>query len=119
MKIMRTVERCCPKLLGSPLPQRDAEPLARAFKVLADPARLRLLSFLASRDGLEACVCELTAPLDLSQPTVSHHLKVLHDVGLVERERRGAWVFYRLLPDRVRVLRDALALPGETAAANV
>jgi ArsR family transcriptional regulator len=111
MDVLRTVERCCPQLLATPLRKRDAESLARAFKVLGDPARVRLLSLLGARKDLEACVCDLTAPLGLTQPTVSHHLKVLHDVGLLGRERRGAWVFYRLLPERLNVLREALALP--------
>jgi ArsR family transcriptional regulator, arsenate/arsenite/antimonite-responsive transcriptional repressor len=82
-------------VLSAPLKARDADRLARALKVLADPARLRLLSLIASRPNKEACVCHLTEPLGLSQPTVSHHLKVLHEAGLLERDKRGVWVYYR------------------------
>lgn len=93
----------------------DAEALAGVFKAIADPARLRLLSFIAAQPGAEACVCHLIAPVGLSQPTVSHHLKVLTAAGLLERERRGTWMFYRLVPARVEALRQALALPAEKA----
>ena len=91
----------------------DADELARAFKAIADPARLKLLSFIAAQPGAEACVCHLIAPVGLSQPTVSHHLKVLTAAGVLERERRGTWMFYRLVPARVEALREALALPTE------
>lgn len=76
--------------------------------MIADPARLRLLSILAGQPSGEACVCELTGPIGLSQPTVSHHLRVLHEAGLLERNRRGLWVYYRLVPERLQILRDAL-----------
>jgi ArsR family transcriptional regulator len=107
-----TVAECCPPLLGSPLDADDAAALADAFKVLSDPARLRLLSLIAGRPGGEACVCELVEPLGLSQPTVSHHLKALHRSGLVEREKRGTWAFYRVVPARLGALRDALEEPA-------
>ncbi|HEX2040292.1 MAG TPA: metalloregulator ArsR/SmtB family transcription factor [Acidimicrobiales bacterium] len=100
---------CCEPVLASVLDEDDAEELAAAFKVLADPVRLRLLSLVAAQPGGEVCVCELVEPLARSQPTVSHHLKVLHEAGLVEREKRGTWVWYRVVPDRLAVLRDALA----------
>ena len=96
----------------------DAETLATAFKAIADPARLRLLSFIARQPAAEACVCHLIQPLGLAQPTVSHHLKVLAGAGLVTRERRGTWMFYRLAPERVEALRDALALPAEKPRAR-
>jgi ArsR family transcriptional regulator len=99
---------CCPPVLHAELTQADAVQLAAAFKAIADPARLRLLSFLGAQPSGEACVCHLTAPLDLTQPTVSHHLKVLFDAGLLERERRGTWVYYRLAPARLAALRAAL-----------
>ena len=86
----------CPDLLGRPVTDDDAARLARIFRALADPARVRLLSLLASHPGEEACVNDLLAEVELAQPTVSHHLKVLHEVGLVARERRGSWVYYRL-----------------------
>ncbi len=106
------IVECCPPLLESPLAQPEAEQLAAAFKVVAEPARLRLLSLLASKPEGEACVCELVEPLDLSQPTVSHHLKVLYGAGLLSRQRRGLWVYYRLVPERLQVLRDALGAPA-------
>ncbi len=108
MKVIAPLVECCAPLLDSPLGQAEAEQLAAAFKVIADPARLRLLSLIASRSNGEACVCELIEPLELSQPTVSHHLKVLYEAGLLERERRGLWVYYRAVPERLQVLRDAL-----------
>jgi len=103
--------RCC-SLLQAPLGRSDAAALAAAFKAVADPARLRLLSFIARQPDAEACVCHLVEPLGLAQPTVSHHLKVLAEAGLVTRERRGTWMFYRLVPERVEALREALALPS-------
>jgi ArsR family transcriptional regulator len=103
------VEICCRPVLCSVLGEDDAEGLAAAFKVLSDPVRLRLLSLIAARPGSEVCACELVEPLGRSQPTVSHHLKVLHEAGLVDREKRGSWVWYRVVPERLAVLRDALA----------
>ena len=98
----------CPPLLQGPLDQHEADRLARALKTIADPARLRLLSLIQAQPGGEACVCHLTEPLGLSQPTVSHHLKVLLDAGLVERERRGSWAYYRVVPETLTALRDML-----------
>jgi ArsR family transcriptional regulator, arsenate/arsenite/antimonite-responsive transcriptional repressor len=115
MSIKGRAGRCCAAILRSRLRETDAEELATAFKAIADPARLRLLSFIAAQPSAEACVCHLIAPVGLSQPTVSHHLKVLTDAGLLERERRGTWMFYRLVPARVEALREALALPAEKA----
>ena len=100
---------CCPPLSRAPLSPRDARSLAAAFCVVADPARLRLLSLIQAGPGGEACVCRLTGPLRLSQPTVSHHLSVLHRAGLVTRERRGVWAWYRVVPQALAPLRDALA----------
>lgn len=103
---------CCPVLLQSgPLTQTEAEQLAAAFRAIADPTRLRLISLLASSPGGEACVCDLVAPLGLSQPTVSHHLKLLFEAGLLTRDKRGLWVYYRLVPERLQALRDALGAP--------
>jgi ArsR family transcriptional regulator len=98
----------CGPLLQEPIAADDAERLARALRTVADPARLRLLSLIQAQPGGEACVCHLTEPLGLSQPTVSHHLKVLLGAGLVERERRGSWAYYRVVPEQLTVLRDAL-----------
>ena len=102
---------CCPQILAGPLGEDQAERLAGALKVLAEPARLRLLSLIGAQPDGEACVCDLTAPLGLSQPTVSHHLKVLTEAGLVGREQRGRWVYYWLLPEPIELLRSALAEP--------
>lgn len=116
MSIKGKAARCCAPLLRTRLGRDDAEALATAFKAIADPGRLRLLSFIAGQPGAEACVCHLVQPLGLAQPTVSHHLKVLTEAGLLARERRGTWMFYRLVPERVEALRQALALPSEKAA---
>ena len=102
-------ESCCPVVLSSPLSDERATELAGAFAVLADPVRLRLLSLLASAPTGEACVCELVEPLGRSQPTVSHHLKILAEAGLIAGEKRGRWVWYRVVPERVDLLRSVLA----------
>jgi ArsR family transcriptional regulator len=100
---------CCPVVLSAPLSDEKATELAGAFAVLADPVRLRLLSLLASAPAGEACVCELVEPLGRSQPTVSHHLKILADAGLIAGDKRGRWVWYRVVPERVDLLRSVLA----------
>ena len=117
-KSLAVLKTGCPPVLQRRLAKADAEQLAEAFKAIADPARLRLLSFIAAQPSGEACVCHLVQPLGLAQPTVSHHLKVLTEAGLLARERRGTWMFYRLVPERVEALRQALALPAEKAAAK-
>ncbi len=89
---------CCAPLSREPLSQEAAETIAPMLKALADPVRLRLMSLVASHDGGEACVCDLNDAFELSQPTISHHLKVLHDAGLLERDKRGVWVYYRSSP---------------------
>jgi ArsR family transcriptional regulator, arsenate/arsenite/antimonite-responsive transcriptional repressor len=86
---------CCSPLAHEPMTRDQAEQVAPLLKALADPVRLRLMSLVASHEGGEACVCDLTDAFDLSQPTISHHLKVLHECGLLEREKRGVWVYYR------------------------
>jgi ArsR family transcriptional regulator, arsenate/arsenite/antimonite-responsive transcriptional repressor len=103
---------CCEPLACAPLSAEGAMKLAGVFKALADPARLRLLSLVLAHEGGEACVCDLIEPLGLSQPTVSHHLKVLHDAGLLERDKRGVWVYYRARPAALQALVDLLAVPG-------
>ena len=108
VKPIATIAAACPPLLQGPLDQQEADRLARALKTIADPARLRLLSLIQAQPGGEACVCHLTEPLGLRQPTVSHHLKVLLDAGLVERERRGSWAYYRVVPEALATLRDLL-----------
>jgi len=118
-KITAALSSCCKPVLQGCLGKSDAETLADAFKAIADPARLRLLNFIASQPSAETCVCYLTAPLGLSQPTVSHHLKVLYDAGLLEREKRGTWVYYRIVAERMTELRDALAPPPAAATQAV
>jgi ArsR family transcriptional regulator len=98
----------CPPLLAGPLAADEADELARALKVIADPARLRLLSLIQSQPSGEACVCHLTEPLGLTQPTVSHHLKVLLNAGLVEREQRGSWAYFRVVSDQLCSLSELL-----------
>ena len=96
---------CCAPPLREAIAAEGAEKLARTLKAIADPARLRLISMVAAHDDAEACVCDLTEPLGLSQPTVSHHLKVLVDAGILSRDKRGTWAYYRLVPGAL----DALA----------
>jgi len=103
------VDACCAPLLAAPLPIQDAGDLARAFKALADPVRLRLLSLIASGPDGEACSCDLEEPVGKSQPTVSHHLSVLADAGLITKRKAGRWVMCRVVPDRLDALRAALA----------
>jgi ArsR family transcriptional regulator len=105
---------CCTPIAGAALTVEEAAELAAVFKAVADPARLRLLSLIQAADSGDACVCDLIEPLGLSQPTVSHHLKVLHDAGLVTREHRGRWAFYRAVPTRLAAL--ATALTGKRQA---
>ena len=99
---------CCPPLSAQPLPGPMARRLASSFKALSEPARLRLLSLIQAQPGGEACVCNLIDPLGLSQPTVTHHLQVLHRAGLLEREKRGVWVYYRVVRAALEALRKTL-----------
>ena len=96
---------CCPSVLAAPLDQHDAEDLARVFAALADPVRLRCLSLIA--DAGEICACDLLDPLDRSQPTISHHTKVLAEVGLITGEKRGRWVHWSIVPARLDAIRQA------------
>ena len=100
-------ESCCPSVLDAPLDQDEAGDLARAFAALADPVRLRLLSLIAQAG--EICACELLEPLGKAQPTVSHHTKALADAGLIRGEKRGRWVWWSIVPERIARLGDALA----------
>jgi ArsR family transcriptional regulator len=104
-----TIAPSCPPLLQAPLEVADAEQLASALKAIADPARLRLLSLIQAQPHHEACVCHLTEPLGLSQPTVSHHLKVLLQAGLVERDQRGSWAYFRVREEPLAAMRALLA----------
>jgi ArsR family transcriptional regulator, arsenate/arsenite/antimonite-responsive transcriptional repressor len=107
-------EVCCNGVLEAPLRESDAAELAHVFAALADPVRLRLLSLIAAAG--EVCSCDLLGPLDRSQPTVSHHTKVLADAGLIAGEKRGRWVWWSVVPARVTELRDALASTDAAAA---
>lgn len=102
---------CCAPLLAAPLDDQDAVELAAAFKALADPVRLRLLSLIAAAPGGCACSCDLEEPVGKSQPTVSHHLSLLADAGLITKQKQGRWVVCAVVPGRLGALRDALA-PG-------
>ncbi|MGW7243400.1 ArsR/SmtB family transcription factor [Streptomyces sp. NPDC054804] len=109
---------CCPGLTAAPLDEEQAAELAKVFKALGDPVRLRLLSMIASRgEGGEVCVCELTPAFDLSQPTISHHLKLLRQAGLIDCERRGTWVYYWVLPPALDRLAVFLTTPTAAKAA--
>ncbi|MFF6874852.1 MULTISPECIES: metalloregulator ArsR/SmtB family transcription factor [unclassified Streptomyces] len=106
---------CCPALLTTPLDEGQAVEPAKVFKALGDPVRLRLLSVIASRAGGEVCVCDLTPAFDLSQPTISHHLKLLRRAGLIDCERRGTWVYYWLVPEMTDRLAAILTRPAGEA----
>ncbi|SUE27835.1 ArsR family transcriptional regulator [Nocardia farcinica] len=102
-------------LVREPLSEPHAVELASVFKALSDPVRLRLLSTIASREGQEACVCDLSAGIELTQPTISHHLKVLREAGLLDSERRASWVYYRVVPEALQRLSEVLLVESGTA----
>jgi ArsR family transcriptional regulator, arsenate/arsenite/antimonite-responsive transcriptional repressor len=105
----------CAPLLRVPITPAQAAELARLLKAIADPTRLRLVSMVAAHDNAEACVCDLTEPLGLTQPTVSHHLKILVDAGIFTREKRGVWAFYALVPAALDALSDLLSTSNRKA----
>src|SRR5215212_3562683 len=110
-KLLPTIQAltgCCAPLAEAPLSEDDAAVLASRLKAVAEPARLRLVSLVLASPGQEACICDLTAPLGLSQPTVSHHMKVLVDAGLLTREKRGRWAYFRAVPSAFESLAQAL-----------
>lgn len=102
------LEECCPAVLSAPLSEERASELAADLAVVADPVRLRLLSLLVSAHSGEVCVCEMVEPIGRSQPTISHHLKILTDAGLIVGDKRGRWVWYRAVPERLARLRGQL-----------
>ncbi|MVU80897.1 metalloregulator ArsR/SmtB family transcription factor [Nocardia sp. ET3-3] len=118
LPVIASTTGCCATTVTSALEPEAAAALAATFKALGDPVRLRLLSLIAAAGGEEVCVCELTPAFDLSQPTISHHLKVLREAGLLTSERRGTWVYYRVVPEALQRLSDVLTPTGLTAAAT-
>lgn len=108
---------CCVPLAREPISAEQAAGVVSMLKAIADPARLRLLSLVLSHEGGEACVCDLLPHFDLSQPTISHHLKVLHEAGLLDREKRGTWVYYIARPEAMDAL-GSLFAPGTRAAST-
>lgn len=106
---IRDLHACCGPITREPLSAANAESLAASMKALADPTRLRIISMIAAHADAEACVCDLTEPLGLSQPTVSHHLKVLIDAGYLARSKRGTWAYYRLTPGALDSVAGLLA----------
>src|SRR6185437_14757238 len=102
---------CCSPLTREPLSEQAAEQIAPLLKALADPVRLRLMSLVASHEGAEACICDLNPAFDLTQPTISHHMKVLHEAGLVDRDKRGVWVYYRIRPQALAGLAALIGCP--------
>jgi len=109
MEKVATLGACCSPLLAAPLDDTDANELAAAFKALADPVRLRLLSLIAAAPDGTACSCDLEEPVGKSQPTVSHHLSLLADAGLITKEKVGRWVNCAIVPERLAQLRQVLA----------
>ncbi|HWB22646.1 MAG TPA: metalloregulator ArsR/SmtB family transcription factor [Gaiellaceae bacterium] len=108
MKTLALLQPICCASDTPPMPRAAAEDLARAFKALADPTRVAIVNRLSTTE--EVCVCDLTAAFELSQPTISHHLRILRDAGLVEAEARGTWAYYRLVPDAIERLRGVFAV---------
>jgi ArsR family transcriptional regulator len=100
-----------PALVSEPIDEAAAAGLARVFRALGDPVRLRLVSLIGAREGGEVCVCDLTSAFDLSQPTISHHLRVLREAGLIDCQRRGTWVYYRLVPAALERMAGLLSVP--------
>jgi len=103
---------CCAPLTAEPLTMDQAKQVAPLLKALADPVRLRLMSLVASHEGGEACICDLNDAFDLSQPTISHHMKVLYEAGLVDRDKRGVWVYYRIRPQALTALGALIGYPS-------
>lgn len=106
---LRDLQACCAPITREPITPENAGSLAKSLRALADPTRLRLISMVAAHEGGEACVCDLTEPLGLSQPTVSHHLRVLTEAGFLDRTKRGTWAYYKLIPGSLDGVASLLA----------
>jgi ArsR family transcriptional regulator len=118
LPIVQDALACCTPLSRAPMSEEQAAQVAPLLKALADPVRLRLMSMVLSHEGGEACVCDLTPAFDLSQPTISHHLKVLHEAGLLDREKRGVWVYYQARPEAMSAMVHLFETVGLPAAAR-
>lgn len=108
LEVQESATLCCAPIASESISEQEADTVARKFKALADPARIRILSIVASSPEQEACVCDLQEPLGLSQPTVSHHLKVLSQAGFLTRSQRGSWAYYSLIPGALEAVSRAL-----------
>lgn len=111
LEVTDVTAACCAPLTREPLSAADADALAHTMKALADPTRLRLLSIVAASEGAEACVCDLIEPVGLSQPTVSHHLRILMEAGFLSRSKRGTWAYYALVPGALDRVSQVLVAP--------
>lgn len=111
-RLPAAMEACTTPLVREPMGEATAAGLAQVFKALGDPVRLRLVSLIGAHQGGEVCVCELTTAFDLTQPTISHHLKVLREAGIIGSERRGTWVYYRLVPAALERMAALLSPPA-------
>ncbi|WP_372444186.1 ArsR/SmtB family transcription factor [Micromonospora antibiotica] len=116
LPVLADPSACCAPMVTEALTEDAAAGLARGFKALGDPVRLRLLSLIAARAGGEVCVCELTDAFTLTGPTISHHLKVLREAGLIDCQRRGTWVYYWIVPARLAVLSQLLDVSAAAAS---
>lgn len=110
--VLPALTECCSPIVGQVITPAAAEALAAGLKALSDPTRLRLVSLVAAHEDQEACVCDLTDPVGLSQPTVSHHLKILVEADILSREQRGRWAYYRLVPQTLNTLAGLIASPA-------
>lgn len=113
-----SLSQCCSPVVREVMTPTQADTLAAALKAIADPTRLRLISLVAAHDDQEACVCDLVEPVGLAQPTVSHHLKVLVEAGIVTRQQRGKWAYYRLVPDTLDDIAQLVSTRGALAGVS-
>jgi ArsR family transcriptional regulator len=117
LPVVTDAEPCCAPISEAPITPAEAADLAAAFKALGDPVRLQLLSMIASHAGGEVCVCDLTPAFEVSGPTISHHLRVLREAGLIDHQRRGTWVYYWAVPAKLNTLSQLLDIPSAALVA--